>query len=106
MDLQLDGQGKAEIATGIGFLDHMLTALTKHARFNLTLRCQARRCPWHLALSPSLSPSLSHPLSLSLTHTHTHMPLLQGDLHIDDHHSTEDIALALGRLVAHVSPIS
>jgi imidazoleglycerol phosphate dehydratase HisB len=37
--LNLDGTGQAQIDTGIGFLDHMLGALTKHARFDLTLRC-------------------------------------------------------------------
>ncbi len=57
--LTLDGTGIAEIQTGIGFLDHMLTALTKHARFDLALRCV-------------------------------------GDLHVDDHHTTEDCALAIG----------
>lgn len=58
-DLSLDGTGRADIATGIGFLDHLLTALTRHARFDLTLR-------------------------------------LDGDLHVDDHHSAEDAALVLG----------
>ena len=57
--LSLDGEGRSEIATGIGFLDHLLSALAKHARFDLTLRCQ-------------------------------------GDLDVDDHHTTEDCALALG----------
>src|SRR4029077_9413571 len=36
--LNLDGDGKADIATGIGFLDHMLTALARHGLFNLTIR--------------------------------------------------------------------
>jgi imidazoleglycerol-phosphate dehydratase len=40
LNLQLDGVGAAAIQTGIGFLDHMLTALTKHTRFDLTLQCQ------------------------------------------------------------------
>jgi imidazoleglycerol-phosphate dehydratase len=40
VDLSLDGTGRAEVATGIGFLDHMLGALTRHARFDLTLKCQ------------------------------------------------------------------
>jgi hypothetical protein len=57
--IDLDGKGDVEVETGIGFLDHMLTALGKHARFDLTLRCK-------------------------------------GDLHIDDHHTAEDCALALG----------
>ena len=38
--LDLDGQGQVEIATGVGFLDHMLSALGKHARFDLTVRAQ------------------------------------------------------------------
>lgn len=58
--LTLDGTGRAEIATGLGFLDHMLTALARHGRFDLSLRCT-------------------------------------GDTHIDDHHSVEDCALALGQ---------
>ena len=37
--VELDGQGQAEISTGIGFLDHMLCALTRHSGINLTLRC-------------------------------------------------------------------
>lgn len=57
--LDLDGTGASEIETGIGFLDHMLTALALHARFDLTLRCA-------------------------------------GDLVVDDHHTAEDSALALG----------
>ncbi len=40
VELVLDGEGKAEIATGIGFLDHLLTALAKHARLDLVLRCK------------------------------------------------------------------
>ena len=38
--LSLDGSGAAEVATGIGFLDHLLDALAKHARFDLELSCQ------------------------------------------------------------------
>lgn len=60
--LKLDGAGRAEVRTGIGFLDHMLTALAKHARFDLTLTCG-------------------------------------GDLEVDDHHTAEDCALALGAAV-------
>ncbi|MFN8583228.1 MAG: imidazoleglycerol-phosphate dehydratase HisB [Gemmatimonadaceae bacterium] len=59
-DLNLDGSGRASVQTGIGMLDHLLTALTRHARFDLTLRCD-------------------------------------GDLHVDDHHTAEDSALALGQ---------
>jgi imidazoleglycerol-phosphate dehydratase len=60
VSLDLDGQGRAEIGSGIGFLDHMLASLAKHARFDLNLACQ-------------------------------------GDLEVDDHHTTEDCALALGQ---------
>lgn len=37
--LKLDGSGKSEIATGCGFLDHMLTLFARHGRFDLTLNC-------------------------------------------------------------------
>ena len=57
--LCIDGVGDAEVATGIGFLDHLLTALTCHARFDLRLICR-------------------------------------GDTDVDDHHTAEDCALALG----------
>jgi imidazoleglycerol-phosphate dehydratase len=57
--LNLDGSGRANLATGIGFLDHMLTALAKHGRFDLDLQ-------------------------------------VNGDLDVDDHHTAEDTALALG----------
>ncbi len=39
LDLNLDGTGEGKVATGIGFLDHMLTSLCRHAGFDLTLRC-------------------------------------------------------------------
>ena len=57
--LDLDGAGKTSIKTGIGFLDHLLDALGRHARFDLALTCE-------------------------------------GDLAVDDHHTAEDCALALG----------
>jgi imidazoleglycerol-phosphate dehydratase len=38
--LTLDGTGKAEVSTGIGFLDHLLQTLARHARFDLTLACR------------------------------------------------------------------
>lgn len=57
--LSLDGAGDCDSETGIGFLDHMLGALAKHALCDLTIRCE-------------------------------------GDLHVDDHHTSEDCALALG----------
>ena len=40
LTLNLDGTGKSEIATGVGFLDHMLTLFVKHGRFDLTVSCQ------------------------------------------------------------------
>jgi imidazoleglycerol-phosphate dehydratase len=58
--LNLDGSGRADIATGIGFLDHMLESLTRHARFDLTLRAE-------------------------------------GDLHVDQHHTAEDVGISLGQ---------
>lgn len=84
--LNLDGTGVSNISTGIGFLDHMLTALAKHARWDLDLTCKV--CSQQLVVygdRPS-EPSL-----------HTRRPPPQGDLHIDDHHSTEDCALTLGK---------
>jgi imidazoleglycerol phosphate dehydratase HisB len=57
--LDLDGAGKTAVKTAIGFLDHLLDALGRHARFDLELTCE-------------------------------------GDLHVDDHHTAEDCALALG----------
>jgi imidazoleglycerol phosphate dehydratase HisB/histidinol-phosphate/aromatic aminotransferase/cobyric acid decarboxylase-like protein len=62
IELNLDGTGKTEIETGIGFLDHMLTALTFHSRLDLKLKCD-------------------------------------GDLYVDDHHTAEDCALALGTAI-------
>ena len=37
LELNLDGEGLAEVQTGLGFLDHMLTALARHARLDLEL---------------------------------------------------------------------
>lgn len=39
VELDVDGTGRADVTTGIGFYDHMLTAFAKHGRFDLTLRC-------------------------------------------------------------------
>lgn len=58
--LDLDGTGKSEIDSGVGFLDHMLTLFARHGRFDLTLHCD-------------------------------------GDTYVDDHHSVEDIGIALGQ---------
>src|SRR5690348_2321034 len=38
--LALDGTGQTAVRTGVGFLDHLLTALTRHARFDLSLKCE------------------------------------------------------------------
>ncbi len=59
LTVNLDGTGKAEVATGVGFFDHMLTHLAKHGLFDLSVRCA-------------------------------------GDLHIDAHHTVEDIGIAFG----------
>jgi imidazoleglycerol-phosphate dehydratase len=61
--LDLDGAGRSKVATGIGFLDHMLTAFATHGRFDLEVRCK-------------------------------------GDLHVDAHHSVEDVGIALGQALA------
>ncbi len=60
LDFNLDGRGKAEVNTGIGFLDHMLTLLAGHGLFDITVEAK-------------------------------------GDLHIDEHHTAEDIMLCLGK---------
>ena len=61
--LDLDGSGKSTIATGIGFLDHMLTAFARHGLFDLEVQAK-------------------------------------GDLHIDDHHTTEDVGIVIGQALA------
>lgn len=43
LTLDLDGEGRADVQTGLGFLDHLLTALARHARLDLTLRCRGDR---------------------------------------------------------------
>lgn len=40
LELNIDGRGESKISSGCGFLDHMLTLLAKHARFDLTLTCK------------------------------------------------------------------
>jgi imidazoleglycerol-phosphate dehydratase len=40
LTLNLDGSGKAEVSTGVGFFDHMLTHVAKHGLFDLTVKCQ------------------------------------------------------------------
>jgi imidazoleglycerol-phosphate dehydratase len=61
--LNLDGKGKASIATGIGFLDHMLDQVARHGVFDLEI-------------------------------------VAKGDLHIDAHHTVEDIGITLGQAFA------
>ncbi len=62
MNLILDGQGKSEISTGIGFFDHMLEGFAKHGFFDLEVR-------------------------------------IDGDLHVDGHHSVEDCGIVLGQAI-------
>lgn len=61
--LNLDGSGRADVQTDVGFLDHMLDALARHARFDLVVRAT-------------------------------------GDLHIDTHHTVEDVGIVLGQAFA------
>lgn len=60
LSLDLDGTGRIDIATGVGFFDHMLELLARHALFDLTVK-------------------------------------VEGDLHVDQHHSVEDTGIALGQ---------
>lgn len=60
LELELDGAGRAEIATGVGFFDHMLTLLAKHAAIDLRVHAK-------------------------------------GDLHVDQHHTVEDVGICLGQ---------
>lgn len=61
--VDLDGTGRYDVATGIGFLDHMLAQLARHGLLDLTVEAQ-------------------------------------GDLHIDSHHTTEDVGIVIGQAVA------
>lgn len=62
VSVDLDGTGKADVKTGVGFFDHMLDLLARHSRIDLTVRAD-------------------------------------GDLHVDFHHTTEDVGIALGQAV-------
>lgn len=62
LTLCLDGEGVADVHTGIGFFDHMLGAFCRFALTDLRLRCQ-------------------------------------GDLHVDAHHTVEDVGLCLGQAI-------
>ena len=44
VDLDLDGEGRGDIATGVGFLDHMLTLFASHGGFDLTVKCEGDTC--------------------------------------------------------------
>ena len=61
--LDLDGSGRCQVKTGIGFLDHMLTAFARHSMFDLDVDAV-------------------------------------GDLHIDYHHTTEDVGIVLGQALS------
>ena len=63
LTLSLDGSGQVDVATGVGFLDHMLTLFARHGLLDLSVRCQ-------------------------------------GDLHVDQHHTVEDIGICLGQAIA------
>ena len=63
VSIKLDGTGKATIATGVGFLDHMLELFARHGLFDLEVK-------------------------------------VDGDLHVDQHHTTEDAGIALGQAFA------
>src|SRR5580700_4188224 len=60
VELNLDGSGKSDISTGVGFFDHMLTHIARHGLIDLKIRAA-------------------------------------GDLHIDDHHTVEDVGIAIGK---------
>ncbi len=70
VDLELYGEGKSKIDTGVGFFDHMLESFAKHALIDLNVSCK-------------------------------------GDTHIDDHHSVEDVGIAIGQaLKAAIYPVA
>lgn len=60
VEINLDGTGSYDNQTGVGFFDHMLDQLARHALIDMVVRCE-------------------------------------GDLHIDDHHTVEDVGIALGQ---------
>jgi imidazoleglycerol-phosphate dehydratase len=62
VEVNIDGSGQSSVATGIGFLDHMLDLLARHSRMDITAKAK-------------------------------------GDLHIDYHHTAEDVGIALGQAV-------
>ncbi len=60
LSVNLDGAGRADVGTGVGFFDHMLTLLAKHSLVDLTIKAE-------------------------------------GDLHVDSHHTVEDVGICLGK---------
>ncbi len=62
VSVDLDGTGKSDVATGVGFLDHMLDQLARHSLIDLSVKAR-------------------------------------GDLHIDQHHTTEDVGIVIGQAV-------
>jgi imidazoleglycerol-phosphate dehydratase len=62
LTLNLDGSGQADVLTGVGFLDHMLTLFARHGLVDLIVRCD-------------------------------------GDLHVDQHHTVEDVGICLGMAI-------
>ena len=90
----LDGTGASNIATGIGFLDHMLSAFSKHSHIDVTLSCKVISLVpelwWHRRCGPRVF-RIFGCWGVSCLHN-----CRQGDLEIDDHHTAEDCALALG----------
>ena len=62
VSVDLDGEGRYDVKTGVGFLDHMLEQLSRHSLIDLTVRAE-------------------------------------GDTHIDLHHTTEDVGIALGQAI-------
>jgi imidazoleglycerol-phosphate dehydratase len=62
VSVNLDGTGRSDAATGIGFFDHMLDLLARHSRIDITVKAA-------------------------------------GDLHVDFHHTAEDVGIALGQAV-------
>src|SRR5882757_3645986 len=60
--VEIDGTGRYDVATGVGFFDHMLEQLARHSLIDITAKAK-------------------------------------GDLHIDDHHTVEDVGIALGQAV-------
>ncbi|MCR5857269.1 imidazoleglycerol-phosphate dehydratase HisB [Mesorhizobium sp. J428] len=63
VSVDLDGSGKFDVSTGVGFFDHMLEQLSRHSLIDMTVRAK-------------------------------------GDLHIDDHHTVEDVGIALGQAIS------